>query len=113
MVCTLCFGIRPALLPVNCTQRHTHTHTHTHIFFSGCRSFLFNGLLCFAHCRCGFSPDVAAMWELDWSRDSALVLLIDSISRKLSVPSGNLKAHDISITEAELATSSLQPLQGE
>ena len=56
---------------------------------------------------------MAATWELDLARDSALVLLVDSICRKLSVPSGNLKAHDISITEAELATSSLQPLQGE
>ena len=92
---------------MNCTQRHMHT------LFSVCRSFSFTGLLRFVQCRCGFSPDMAATWELDLARDSALVLLVDSICRKLSVPSGNLKAHDISITEAELATSSLQPLQGE
>lgn len=52
-------------------------------------------------------------WELDLSRDLALVLLVDSICRKLSVPSLKLKAHDITVTETELATSSLQPLQGE
>lgn len=55
---------------------------------------------------------MAVGWSPDLSCDPALVLYVDSICRKLSVPSVHLHAHDISITEAELATSTLQPLQG-
>ena len=62
--------------------------------------------------RCGCLPSDAYVCSPDPVKDHALVLHVDSVCRKLDVVSSQLQAWDITLSEADLTSSNMVPLQG-
>ena len=62
--------------------------------------------------RCGCLPSDAYVCSPDPAKDRALVLHVDSVCRKLDVVSSQLQAWDITLSEADLTSSNMVPLQG-
>ena len=67
-------------------------------------------LLC--HCRCGYLPSEGMACAPDSAQDHALKLHVDSMCRRLDITSSQLHCWEIILSEAELASSQLVPLQG-
>ena len=63
--------------------------------------------------RCGFTPAEAAQCLPSLAQDCALALHVDSQCRRLAITSSLLQSWDLFITDTDLVSQQLAPLQGD